>query len=91
MIQHFNILVKGRVQGVFYRASTVDKARSLNINGTVKNLPDGSVMINAEGSIQQLDELVSWCKEGPPMANVTEVIVSKGEVKGYNKFEVVRA
>lgn len=67
------ITVSGRVQGVFYRASTMEKAQSLGLRGWVKNMPNGDVQIEAFGEASVVNKLVSWCAEGPPMANVTNV------------------
>jgi acylphosphatase len=61
----YKIHVRGFVQGVGFRWSTVREARSRHIAGRVKNLPDGSVFIEAEGSEDQLKAFVEWCKEGP--------------------------
>ncbi|GAB4232930.1 MAG: acylphosphatase [Ekhidna sp.] len=60
----------GRVQGVFYRASARDKAIELNISGWMKNEPDGSVLIEAEGLAENMEVFTSWCSEGPIMAKV---------------------
>ncbi len=65
--------VKGRVQGVFYRASTKDKAKSLGLTGWVMNMPDGSVELEAQGSDKKIEELISWLYEGPPYSVVTNV------------------
>lgn len=89
-MQHINIVVKGKVQGVFFRASTVDKARELNLRGTVRNRVDGSVYIEVEGEEKPLNELIKWCANGPPMARVSEVMTSEGDLKDFNTFEVVR-
>ena len=67
-------LVTGRVQGVFYRASTRDKGRSLGLNGWAKNLPDGRVEVLACGNDQQLKELEDWLWQGPDYASVSEVV-----------------
>ena len=64
------IIVTGSVQGVFYRASTFEKAQGLNLLGWVKNLPCNSVEIVAEGPRYALEELVAWAKVGPPDAVV---------------------
>ncbi|MGI9545460.1 MAG: acylphosphatase, partial [Cyclobacteriaceae bacterium] len=63
MKQHFNITVQGRVQGVFYRASTKQKALELGLVGWVCNRSDGSVYLEAEGSKEQLNTLLAWCKK----------------------------
>jgi len=69
------IRVCGRVQGVFYRGSTVDEASSLRLAGTVRNLPDGSVEVVATGPRERLERLIDWCRRGPPAAHVENVDV----------------
>lgn len=68
-----HIIVKGKVQGVFYRKTTKEYADAHKILGTVMNLPDGSVEIFASGSDTQLDELTAWCHKGSPKSEVTTV------------------
>ncbi|MEM6530997.1 MAG: acylphosphatase [Myxococcota bacterium] len=68
-----DILITGKVQGVFYRASTLEKAQGLGLVGWVANLPDGAVEVVAEGPRYALEQLVEWCKEGPPAAEVEDV------------------
>ena len=70
--------VRGRVQGVFYRATTKEEADKLGISGWVKNESDGSVSITAEGDPNKISKFTEWCKGGPIMARVDsleEVIV----------------
>ena len=87
-MKHLNIKVTGKVQGVFYRDSTVEQARLLGITGIVKNLSDGSVYIQAEGDPQSLEELVQWCRSGPRMASVENVLVEEGDIQHFNSFEI---
>lgn len=68
-------IVSGRVQGVSYRASTADEARRLGLVGWVKNRPDGSVELEAEGPADAVTRLLAWCDHGPPAAHVTKVVV----------------
>lgn len=68
-------LVAGRVQGVFYRARTVERARSLGLNGFVRNLPDGRVEAVLDGEPAAVREMIGWLWEGPPRAAVSGVIV----------------
>ena len=89
-MKHLKITVQGRVQGVFYRASTRVKADDIGVKGFVRNQADGSVYIEAEGSHEQLEELVSWCKEGPRMAQVSEVNCIDGKITGFSTFEIER-
>jgi len=66
-------IVTGRVQGVSYRAATADAARRLGICGWVRNRPDGSVELEAEGAAEQIAALLEWCGRGPPSARVENV------------------
>ena len=65
--------IQGRVQGVFFRASTMDKTREFGLTGWVRNNPDGSVEVVAEGSREELDKLVAWSQMGPRHAVVNNV------------------
>lgn len=69
------LIVKGRVQGVFYRQTTKDKAHVLCLKGWVANTEDGHVIIEAYGSAVALEQLISWCRQGPPSAKVDSVDV----------------
>ncbi len=72
-----NAIVSGRVQGVSYRASTADQARRLGVRGWVRNLPDGTVELEAEGDDDQIVALLAWCDRGPPGARVTGVAITE--------------
>ena len=87
---HYTIIVRGKVQGVFYRASARQKAESLNITGFAQNQRDGSVLIEAEGEETALKELVSWCRKGPSNAEVIDVLVTEKECTGFLSFTVKR-
>jgi acylphosphatase len=65
--------ISGRVQGVFFRASTRERARALGLAGEVSNLPDGRVAVMATGSPAALDSLQQWLWQGPPQAVVSDV------------------
>lgn len=69
------IRVKGRVQGVYFRASTAEQARLHALRGHVRNEPDGSVLVLAAGGAAALDQLIEWLHTGPPMARVASVDV----------------
>ena len=66
--------IKGRVQGVFFRASTRQVAESLGLTGHAINLPDGDVEVLACGDNEALDRLGEWLQDGPPHARVDEVL-----------------
>ena len=88
MEQCLMINVSGKVQGVFFRASTQDVADKLNIKGWVKNEYDGSVSICAQGTKEQVDTFVQWCKNGPAQASVDSVDLVESENKDYPNFEI---
>ena len=88
-MKHLRIIVKGKVQGVFFRASAKETADLLNIKGFAQNLPDGSVYIEAEGE-EMLKQFIEWCKQGPPRAQVTKVDVQEGVLKNFEQFEIKR-
>jgi len=69
-------VIHGHVQGVFYRASTQDQARQLALVGFVRNLAEGAVELEAEGSRSSVDKLLDWCRKGPPAARVDQVEVT---------------
>jgi acylphosphatase len=87
-VVHRNIRVSGRVQGVFYRATTVDMAKSLGLKGFVLNERSGSVYIEVEGEVAIVDQLIEWARKGPPMARVENVEITTGEMKGFGSFEI---
>jgi len=69
--------IRGRVQGVFFRASTREVAQSLGITGHAINLRDGNVEVLACGEPAALDKLAAWLKDGPPSASVTDVVANE--------------
>lgn len=83
-----SVLVSGRVQGVFYRASTVAEAKKLHLKGWVKNLSNGDVLIEAFGSPKNINDLINWCKQGPPLAEVTHIEIQEIPVREENEFKV---
>jgi len=83
-----HLTIQGTVQGIFYRAGARERARELHLTGWVCNLIDGSVEVVAEGSMHALQELIAWCRKGPPGAHVIRVDVQdemyKGEFDNFN-------
>jgi acylphosphatase len=68
-------VIRGRVQGVFFRAETRDRARSLGLSGWVRNVPDGTVEAIFEGDRERIKSILGWCRQGPALAQVDEVQV----------------
>ena len=82
-------IVSGRVQGVWFRAHTRDKAVALGVVGFVRNLPDGTVEIVAQGEDARLDSLMAWAHVGPPLGEVSGVrIRDMAEAEDFTTFEV---
>ena len=81
------IVVSGIVQGVGYRAFALHQGSALNLNGYVRNTPDGRVEVEAEGERGDIERLVSVLRQGPRAAEVSDVRVEwkehKGELKGF--------
>jgi acylphosphatase len=73
MMKRVKAIISGRVQGVWFRASTQEKALEYGVRGTVRNLVDGRVELVAEGEVEQVDLLLRWAANGPPMAAVDRV------------------
>ena len=79
--------VSGRVQGVSFRWYTEEQARRLGVTGWVRNEPDGSVLVHAEGDDEAVDDLVAWCRTGPSLARVSDVAVRAASATGATTFE----
>ena len=71
--RRIRLIIRGRVQGVWYRGSAQEIARELGLTGWVRNLRDGSVELVAEGKGPALDAFKAWCREGPPLARVYDI------------------
>jgi acylphosphatase len=89
-MKHINIIITGKVQGVFFRASTKAVANQMGVNGMVSNNKDGSVYIEAEADEIMLDLFLEWCNQGPDKAIVENVVVSNAELKNYRNFEIIK-
>lgn len=90
-MNHWKILVQGKVQGVYYRATTKAVADQLGIKGFVLNRPDGSVYIEAEGDNFALESLIEFCEEGTDRSEVESVQVDKSAaLVGFKDFVVLK-
>lgn len=72
-MKHFEIKIKGKVQGVFFRANAKEVATNLELTGFVKNEADGSVLIQVEGPEEKLQEFITWCRTGSVRSRVESV------------------
>ena len=83
-------MIKGKVQGVYYRIAAKDEADKLGITGWVKYISEGRVEIMATGNEEQLLQFTEWCRKGPEKAVVTNVIVTPLSEETFDEFMVVQ-
>jgi acylphosphatase len=76
-MRHVRVVVRGRVQGVFLRASFGNVARRLELDGWVRNRPDGAVEAELQGNDDDVEEAIAWCRRGPELARVDSVEISE--------------
>jgi len=89
MKSRVHVIISGRVQGVWFRASTKDKAEQLGLNGWVRNTRDGDVEAVFEGDEEQIKKMINWCHKGPSMARVENVKVEKQPASDvFNGFSI---
>lgn len=85
-----HVFVSGRVQGVYYRATTRETARERGVGGWVRNLDDGRVEAVFEGAEEAVESMVEWCHTGSPTARVDDVEVEYSDPTGLEAFEIRR-
>ena len=96
MLNHLNITLYGKVQGVFLRRTVQHEAERRGISGFVRNETDGTVYIEAEGDVEKITQFVSWLKAGAGSADggaggdfkITQVDADPGQFKAYDSFEI---
>ena len=89
MNERVHLVITGRVQGVWYRASAQQAGQERGLTGWVRNLPDGAVEAVAEGPREKLQDFISWCHEGPPAARVDHIDVEWLPATGeFGTFDV---
>jgi acylphosphatase len=87
-VKRARVVVRGRVQGVFFRAEARDRARSLGLAGWVRNARDGAVEAAFEGEDERVESMVAWCERGPSGARVDDVEVTWSEPEGEREFRI---
>ena len=85
-----HLLINGKVQGVFYRATAKKIADKLNITGWIKNTKDDDVEATIAGDEDKLQEFINWCKQGPEKAKVENVTATQGKETSFKNFEIVK-
>lgn len=85
-----HVFISGRVQGVSFRYYTKQEVEALGLNGWVRNLDDGRVEAIFEGEKEAVNEMIAWCWDGSPSAEVNDVQVSWEKAEGLKVFEIRR-
>jgi len=86
-----HLVVKGRVQGVWFRQSTLEQSESSGVTGWVQNLPNGDVEVMVQGEENAVRQMETWLSQGPPLATVAEVISEQvADAEIFETFEVLR-
>lgn len=90
-MQRLHLKIYGRVQGIFFRSSTEEKAKELELTGWVKNVNDGTVEVLAEGNQENLKKMLEWCKVGPRLAQVEKIAEDWQDItkKEFSDFMVL--
>ncbi len=87
-MKRVRVIVSGLVQGVFFRAHARDEAERRGLGGWVRNLPDGRVEVAIEGEDKSVDEMIEWCRTGPPSARVSGIEVFAEKPTGEVGFTI---
>jgi acylphosphatase len=88
-MKHLNIVARGRVQGVGFRYSVHRAAESFQVKGFVKNLTDGSVYIEAEAEQNTLELFLDYCRKGPGLARVDQLLPTESDICGFKEFRIL--
>ncbi len=88
MVDAVHIIAHGRVQSVWFRAGTKERADELSLVGWARNCPDGTVEIHAEGERSQLETFIEWCRKGTPAAEVTSLDINWVSSQDLVSFEI---
>ena len=89
MKSNVHVVISGRVQGVWFRSSTKQKAEELGLTGWVRNTPSGCVEAVFEGDEGKVNKMVKWCYQGPPLSNVEKVeIKNQNPTNSFNSFSI---
>ncbi len=83
-----HLVVRGHVQGVFFRDSLRERADAAGVSGSARNRNDGAVEVVLEGPPDAVEEVVSYCRSGPPQADVEDLEVSDHQPEGLSGFSV---
>ncbi|HZI02300.1 MAG TPA: acylphosphatase [Flavisolibacter sp.] len=85
-----HILIKGKVQGVFYRVTAKDAGTALGIKGWIKNTADGHVEACISGKEEAIESFINWCWKGPKDAEVIDIEIKESDYQSFSHFEILR-
>lgn len=85
-----HLIIKGKVQGVFFRATAKDVAEKIGVKGWVKNSEEGNVEARINGSEKQVQKFIDWCRVGPKRAIVSAVEIINTEEESFDTFKIIR-
>jgi acylphosphatase len=88
-MQTVNLLIKGKVQGVYYRNAAKEEADKLGVTGWIKYISEGRVEAMATGNKEQLQQFIQWCRRGPEKAIVKDVIITPLSLQQFNDFTII--
>jgi acylphosphatase len=89
-MKRVNIRIYGKVQGVFFRYNAKKLADKLGVNGWVRNCPDDTVHIMAEGNNDKIKVFINWCRHGPIGSNVRKIEIKEKEYKNeFKNFSII--
>jgi len=89
MIKMVHVLISGKVQGVWFRATTKQQAEQRKVSGWVRNTSDGKVEAVFQGEVDAVDDLIAWCHQGSSMSDVSDVMVeSMDDDKAFDGFDI---
>jgi len=89
-MRRVRVYISGQVQGVFFRTSCADLAKGLGLSGWIRNVAGGDVEAVFEGSESAVEEMLTWCREGPPLARVDRVRSVDEAPTGGSGFQITR-
>ncbi|MEO6682342.1 MAG: acylphosphatase [Ginsengibacter sp.] len=85
-----HLIISGKVQGVFYRASAKKKAEQLNVRGWIKNTPEGNVEATVTGEAGKIQDFIQWCQSGPDKAVIKDIKIYKQDFQEFDAFTIKR-
>ena len=88
-MKSIQLIVSGRVQGVFFRSNVKNKALELGLKGHAKNIPDGNVEVVVEGDEEKINELISFIKKSPGISKVSNIDIKHKELENFKGFEII--